>query len=236
MFRPEYFFFRSKDTIIHKLDPRTKLIYIVAMFAWALIRGDLIFLSLVFLLTLIPIALGKLFKNLLISLRAAIIFIFLIVLINYLFSSNLSLAIALAMRFMILISSFIVFSITTSPDDLALALYRIGFPYSFVLTFNLSVRFIPTVMRDAMNIIDAQRSRGLETQKGIINRIKNYIPVIIPLLVIGIRRAINVAESMEARCFGATKKPTMLYELKFSINDYLFILFSMSPLFFFFFV
>src|SRR5579875_3868619 len=223
MFRPEYFYFRKKDTIIHRLDPRSKLVYVIAMFVWALIRGDLLFLSAVFLLTLIPISLGKLFKNLLISLRAALFFIVLIILINYVFSHNLSLAIALALRFMILISSFLIFSITTSPDDLALALYRMGFPYDFVLTFNLSVRFIPTVMRDATNIIDAQRARGLETQKGFINRIKNYVPVLIPLIVVGIKRAINVAESMEARCFGASKKPTTLYELKFAVKDYVFI-------------
>jgi len=227
MFRAEYFFYRSKNSIIHRLDPRSKLIYVIIMFILALARGDLIYLLIVFIMSLIPIFLGKIFHNFIASLRASIFFIVLIILINYIFSFNIFLAISLTLRFLILISSFIVFSITTSPDDLALALYRTRFPYDFVLTFNLSIRFIPTVFRDAINIIDAQRSRGLETQKGFLKRIRNYLPIIIPLIVVGIRRAINVAESMEARGFGATKKPTTLYELKFTLIDYFFIISSL---------
>jgi len=70
--------------------------------------------------------------------------------------------------------------------------------------------------------VDAQRSRGLETQKGnLIKRVKNFMPVIIPLLVVAIRRALNVAEAMESRCFGASKRPTNYYELKIKFGDIL---------------
>ncbi len=221
MFRPEFFFFRKKDTIIHKLDPRSKITYVLAMFILALLRGDFLYLFIVFLISLIPLFIAKIFYNFLVSLRTSLIFIFLIFIINFIFTYDLFLSLAFVLRFLILISSFLAFSLTTSPDDLALALYRMKFPYDFVLIFTLSVRFIPTVIRDVNNIIDAQRSRGLETQKGFINRIKNYLPVLIPLLAVGIKRAINVAESMESRGFGATEKPTTLYDLRFSFYDYL---------------
>lgn len=222
MFRPELFFYRKKETIIHKLDPRSKMIYVLVMFILAVLRGDLYFLLAVFIASLIPIFIGKLLKNFLASLRAAWIFLFLIFILNYAFSRDIQLSSALSLRFLILISSFLVFSVTTSPDDLALALYKLRFPYEFVLILTLSVRFIPTLLRDSFNIVDAQRSRGLETQKGYLSRIRNYLPIIIPLLVIGIRRAINVAESMESRGFGASNRPIMLYDIKFSFIDVIF--------------
>jgi energy-coupling factor transport system permease protein len=92
-------------------------------------------------------------------------------------------------------------------------------------------------MRDATNIIDAQRSRGLETQKGnLIKRIKNYIPVFIPLLVISINRAMNVAEAMESRCFGAVKRPTSFYDIKFNKLDFIFLFLFFLFIFFLIFI
>ncbi len=221
MFRPEFFFFKKKDTIIHNLDPRSKLIYVLVMFTLALLRGDFLYLFIIFLISLIPIFLAKIFYNFLVSLKTSLIFIALIFILNFIFTFDLFLSLAFVIRFLILISSFLSFSLTTSPDDLALALYKMKFPYDFVLIFTLSVRFIPTIIRDVSNIIDAQRSRGLETQKGFISRIKGYLPILIPILAIGIKRAINVAESMESRCFGATEKPTTLDDLRFRSYDYL---------------
>ncbi len=69
--------------------------------------------------------------------------------------------------------------------------------------------------------MDAQRSRGLELDKGnFITRVKNYIPILLPLIINSIRRSLELAEAMESRAFGATKERTNIYELGMSGSDY----------------
>jgi energy-coupling factor transport system permease protein len=69
--------------------------------------------------------------------------------------------------------------------------------------------------------MDAQKARGLELEKGgLLKRIRNYIPVLIPLIVSAIRRSLELAEAMESRAWGATKKRTNLYALKLHAGDY----------------
>ena len=78
---------------------------------------------------------------------------------------------------------------------------------------------------EAQTIMDAQKARGLELEKGnFLKRVRNYIPILIPLIVNAIRRSIELAEAMESRAWGATKKRTSLYVLKLKRNDYLLIL------------
>jgi energy-coupling factor transport system permease protein len=74
---------------------------------------------------------------------------------------------------------------------------------------------------EAQTIMDAQKARGLELEKGnLLKRIRNYVPVLIPLIVSAIRRSLELAEAMESRAWGATKKRTNLYLLKFRKGDY----------------
>jgi energy-coupling factor transporter transmembrane protein EcfT len=71
--------------------------------------------------------------------------------------------------------------------------------------------------------MDAQKARGLELEKGnFLKRIRNYIPILIPLIVSAIRRSLELAEAMESRAWGATKKRTNLYVLKMHRGDYIF--------------
>jgi energy-coupling factor transport system permease protein len=78
-------------------------------------------------------------------------------------------------------SAFSLFFMTTSPDDLGLALEKMGLPYMLSFTFTTAVRLVPTVALEAQTIVDAQRSRGLELDKGgLVNRVRKYIPILIP--------------------------------------------------------
>jgi len=237
MIRPELFFIIKKKSLIHNLDPRTKLIFSVSMLILALLSTSLTYLFLLFIVTIIPLFLARLSKELLSILKFISLFAFLVFFFNYIFTFNLYLSFAMVFRLLVIVFSFLVFSLTTSPDEIVLMLYKLRFPFSLVFSLSLSIRFIPTLMRDATNIIDAQRSRGLETQKGnLIKRIKNYIPVFIPLLVISINRAMNVAEAMESRCFGAVKRPTSFYDIKFNKLDFIFLFFFFLFIFFLIFI
>jgi energy-coupling factor transport system permease protein len=83
------------------------------------------------------------------------------------------------------------------------------------------VRFVPVLAEEAQTIMDAQKARGLELEKGsLLKRIRNYVPVLIPLIVSAIRRSLELAEAMESRAWGASKKRTNLYALKLHKGDF----------------
>ncbi|UCF59022.1 MAG: energy-coupling factor transporter transmembrane protein EcfT, partial [Candidatus Bathyarchaeota archaeon] len=118
--------------------------------------------------------------------------------------------------------SFSVFFLTTSPDHLGLALQESRIPYEFCFAFTTAVRFVPVLANEAQTIMDAQKARGLELERGnFLKRIRNYIPILIPLIVGAIRRSLELAETMESRAWGASEKRTNLYVLKLKNADYL---------------
>jgi energy-coupling factor transport system permease protein len=130
-------------------------------------------------------------------------------------------SVAMSLRFVVLVESFSVFFLTTSPDHLGLALEQTRVPYEFSFAFTTAVRFVPVLAEEAQTIMDAQKARGLEMEKGnFMKRIRNYIPVLIPLIVSAIRRSLELAEAMESRAWGATKKRTNLYALKLHRGDF----------------
>ena len=142
-------------------------------------------------------------------------------------------AAAMTLRFIVLIGSFSVFFLTTSPDHLGLALQQSRIPYEFCFAFTTAVRFVPVLADEAQTIMDAQKARGLELERGnLLKRVRNYIPVLIPLIVNAIRRSLELAESMESMAWGASKKRTNLYALKLKRNDYILVTVSALMLIF----
>jgi energy-coupling factor transport system permease protein len=223
--------FRRVYSPIHNLDPRMKFIYVCAVFVAAILFGELIPLIALFLLPIPFVFLAGVQKEWLRSLRGAAflaIFIFVVNIASNFFTSGYVLtaaavetAVAMTLRFVVLVESFSVFFLTTSPDHLGLALEQSRVPYEFAFAFTTAVRFVPVLAEEAQTIMDAQKARGLELEKGgILKRIRNYVPVLIPLIVSAIRRSLELAEAMESRAWGATKKRTNLYALRFHRGDF----------------
>jgi energy-coupling factor transport system permease protein len=137
-------------------------------------------------------------------------------------------SLALTVRFMVLIESFSIFFLTTSPDLLGLALEQSRVPYELCFAFTTAVRFVPVLAEEAQSIMDAQKARGLELEGGnFVKKIRNYIPILIPLIVNAIRRSLELAETMESRAWGATKNRTNLYVLKMGRKDLYLVLFAL---------
>jgi energy-coupling factor transport system permease protein len=129
-------------------------------------------------------------------------------------------SLAMFLRFLVLVESFSVFFLTTSPDHLSLALEETHVPYEFTFAFTTAVRFVPVLAEEAQTIMDAQKARGLELERGnFLKRVRNYIPILIPLIVSAIRRSLELAEAMESRAWGVTPKRTNLYVLKMKLGD-----------------
>jgi len=227
------FKFMKKDTFLHKLDPRSKLIFAIFYTILALLFTQIIPLLIIFLSLFPLILIGKLFRQWKKSIRGLSFLILFIIILNTLFLS-LSFAIAMIFRILIMISSFSIFFLTVDPNDLALSLISMKLPYEFAFSFSLAFRFVPTIAIEAQNILDAQQSRGYEIhKKGLINQIKNLFPLLIPLIICSIRRAFNVAEALESRAFGSTKDRSYYYKIKFSFKDWIFSLYLLIVLLFF---
>ncbi|MEM3507511.1 MAG: energy-coupling factor transporter transmembrane component T [Candidatus Bathyarchaeia archaeon] len=218
----EGFKFSKLPTPIHQMDPRAKFLMIISIFISALIFSEILALLIIFLLELPLVIIAKCTKRWLWSLKGSSFLATLIFLINLLTTKAIIASLSMSLRFIILLSSFSIFFMTTSPDDLGLAMEKFHMPYSLTFTFITAVRLVPTMAIDAQTIIDAQKSRGLELEKGsIFKRIKNYIPILIPLIVCAIRRSIELAEALESRAFNLERKRESLITLKMKNNDYM---------------
>jgi energy-coupling factor transport system permease protein len=222
--------FRKVYSPIHNLDPRIKFIYVCAIFVTAIMFSELLPLIALFLIQIPFVLLAGVRREWLRSMRGAAFLALVIFLTNFVFSfiaanyvlvpKNIESAVALTLRFIVLVESFSVFFLTTSPDHLGLALEQTHVPYEFVFAFTTAVRFVPVLAEEAQTIMDAQKARGLELEKGnFLKRIRNYIPILIPLIVSAIRRSLELAEAMESRAWGATKNRTNLYVLKMHKGD-----------------
>jgi energy-coupling factor transport system permease protein len=244
----EGFKFRKVSSVIHDLDPRIKFFFVTVLFIMAILFSKFVTLAILFFVPLPFVFIAHVSRQWLRSLRGAIFLAIFIFATNFIFGYFyptsfheitppvdtlmdylviLERAAAMTLRFVVLIASFSVFFLTTSPDHLGLALQQSRIPYEFCFAFTTAVRFVPVLADEAQTIMDAQKARGLELERGnLLKRVRNYIPVLIPLIVNAIRRSLELAESMESRAWGASKKRTNLYALKLKIADY--ILFAVS--------
>jgi len=220
--------FRKVYSPIHNLDPRIKFVYVCAIFVIAILYGELIPLIVLFVMQVPFVILAGVKREWLRSMRGAAFLATIIFLTNFIFAylgarglaESLEGAAAMTLRFIVLVESFSIFFLTTSPDHLGLALEQAHVPYEFCFAFTTAVRFVPVLAEEAQTIMDAQKARGLELERGnFLKRIRNYIPILIPLIVSAIRRSLELAEAMESRAWGATKKRTNLYVLKMHRGD-----------------
>jgi energy-coupling factor transport system permease protein len=146
---------------------------------------------------------------------AAFIFIF-----DVLFKTGIYSAVLYSVRFLAIIGSTSLFFLTTSPDELEQIMKWLRVPRDIVFAFVTAVRFIPVVMLDAFQIMDAQKSRGLEFEKGnMLKRIRNIVPILVPLVVNSVIRSGELAEAMESRAYGSTPNPTSLFSMKMRWYD-----------------
>ena len=216
------FKFTKLDSPLHRLDPRSKFMLMIGFFVSALMFTNVYALLVVFIAQIPVVLVARTSKRWLQSMRGMMIYGGFIFIMNLIFGTALVQAIAYSIRFLGVVSAFSLFFMTTSADDLGLALEKIHAPYSIAFTFTTAVRLVPTMAVDAQTVVDAQRSRGLELDKGnFMKRIRNYVPILIPLIISAIRRSVELAEALESRGFGATEKRTSIVTLKMRPTDYL---------------
>ncbi|MHB1868296.1 MAG: energy-coupling factor transporter transmembrane component T family protein [Nitrososphaerales archaeon] len=216
------FLFVRGHTVVHRLDPRVRLLMSLSLFSVALLSHSIEELSIIIAIVLTIAGIAKIIKRFAKSmLFTAVIALIAFALNLFFYPTSPHQAVVFGVRLFAVISSTSLFFLTSTPDELEHVMKWMRLPADFIMVFVIAVRFVPVLLLDALQIMDAQRSRGLEFDKGnIFQRMKNVIPVMVPLIAVALNRSLDLAEAMDSRAYGATKKPTSLYHLTLRRSDY----------------
>jgi len=122
-------------------------------------------------------------------------------------------------RILFIMADFILFSLATRPDTLMISLKQAGLPSGLAYIIVTTLQLVPQFVTKANTILDAQRSRGLETQGNIITRARALLPLVLPLVVGSLLEVEERAIAIEARAFNSNKVETSLLEIPDSQNQ-----------------
>ena len=232
------------ESFVHKLDPRTKILLLIAYIVMIFVAQN--FFGLVLALLFLAVAVifsGVPFTSILKSIKAIIFLVVFTAILNILFYApkqgdthlfwiiyleGLFSAGFLALRLISLVMGSSLLTLTTTPvsltdgiESLLSPLKLIKFPvHDLALIMSIALRSIPTLANETERIINAQKARGADFDRGnIFARAKALIPVLIPLLISAFRRGDELGDAMDARCYSGSKVRTKYKKLTFSIRD-----------------
>ena len=234
------------DSVIHKLDPRVKLfgtvIYVISLFCMEGMVGFLlatIFMASTILLSKVP------FKFMIKGLKAILVLMLITALFNMfltpgevlvsfgileLTKEGLKNAILMTIRLIYLILGTSIMTLTTTPNQLTdglekslRPLNKIKVPvHAVAMMMSIALRFIPILIEETDKIMKAQMARGADFESGnMLKRVKNMIPLLVPLFVSAFRRADDLAMAMEARCYNGGAGRTKMKPLTYVKRDYI---------------
>jgi len=229
----EYFNYDAKKSLLHQVDPRGKFLFVIVITCITILFRDLIPLLFITAFIIPLIFMGRFFKKWSRAVLTLLPLILLIIILNALLLKDVvsptTSGIAIALRFIVLTAVFGLYFQTVSPDDISQMLVKFKFPYSLAWAISTAYRFIPTIANETSIIVAAQKSRGLQIDRGrLLKRLRNMIPLLIPIFGSAFRRSVQLAEAIESRGWNAVKKRTYLYYLRLKWWDYLLILFSLA--------
>ena len=235
------------NSILHRLDPRTKLLmtvfYIVALFMAKNILGYALMLSVL----LLGVRVSHVGLKILVKGMKPILFIVIFTAVLNLFYTpgegaplvsfwiftiyweGVRTAFFMVLRIMLLISCTFLLTYTTSPilltdalEDLLGPLKKLHMPiHELAMMMSIALRFIPTLIEETDKIMAAQKARGADFDSGnLLEKAKALIPLLVPLFISAFRRADELAVAMECRCYHGGEGRTRLRQLKYVGRDY----------------
>ena len=236
------------NSVVHKLDPRTKLVmlvlYIVALFmavSWLSYAVMLSFLIASVAISKIPP------KSIIRGMKPLVLILVFTGVLNLFFTTGegeplvdfwiftiyaegLERAFFMVIRILMLISGTFLLTYTTSPialtdglESLLNPLKAIKVPvHELSMMMCIALRFIPTLIEETDKIMSAQKARGADFETGkLMERVKALIPILVPLFISAFRRADELATAMECRCYQGGEGRTKMKLLRYMRRDYL---------------
>ena len=233
------------DTILHRLDPRTKLIltflYIVCVFT----AKNFISYGVVLLFLIISVALSRIsLRTILRGMRPLLFIIIFTAIINMFYVPGVELAhigplkitdegiktaVFMTLRILMLVTGTFLLMYTTAPialtdglETLMGILKRVRLPvHELALMMSIALRFIPTLIEETDKIMSAQKARGANFETGrLTERARALLPLLVPLFVSALRRADELAVAMESRCYHGGEGRTRMKQLKYHGRDF----------------
>lgn len=239
-------------SIVHKLDAGMKIILVVLFIVALFLCKNFVSLFLVVAALIAIISVSKIpFKTIVKSIKPLWLIILITALINLFYGNGdpiaefwifkitldgIYKAIFMSFRISLLIVAGSMLTYTTSPTELTDAIERLFKPLKYIgidvhtiaMIMTIALRFIPTLVEEIDKITAAQKSRGADLESGnIFKRMKALIPVIIPLFISSFRRAKELADAMECRCYRGGEGRTKMKVAKLQARDYIaFVIFA----------
>lgn len=232
------------NSVIHKIDPRVKILLIIAYIVFLFVANNFVSLGFMVLVTVAIVLLTKIPVKMYFKGLKAIMFITLFTsVLNMFYGSGepiwqwgflkitlngISNAVFISIRIVALIFISCVLTYTTSPTDLTDALERLMKPltvfhikvHEIAMMMTIALRFVPTLLEETDKIMNAQKARGANMDSGgLIKRVKAMMPVLVPLLVSSFNRAYELAVAMECRCYRGGAGRTRMKVLKAETKD-----------------
>ena len=235
------------NTIVHRLDPRTKILavvlYIVALFS----ADSVLTYAIVMVALTVSILVSKVpFRSLTKGLKPIVIIVIFTAVMNLFFTKGtpvcdvwllrhitwegLIAAVKMLLRIVMLIMGTFLLTYTTSPialtdglESLLGFLKKIKAPiHELSMMMSIALRFIPTLIEETDKIMSAQKARGADFESGnIFRRAKALVPILVPLFISAFRRADELATAMECRCYHGGEGRTALHVLRYEQADWL---------------
>ena len=235
------------NSVVHRMDPRAMVVLTVAAIVLIFLARVAVAVACTVVFTAAAVALTRMpVKLYLKTLKPIIPIIILTSVINALYVSSgtvvvhvwqitittggLLTALYMAVRICLLIITSSLLTYTTSPTQLTDAIERLLSPlallrldvHTLAMMMTIALRFIPTLIEETEKIMAAQKARGADLDSGgLMRRVKALVPVLIPLLISSFRRAAELADAMECRCYHGGKDRTRMRQLHLSARDWL---------------
>lgn len=234
------------DTIVHRLDPRTKLFCVMLYIAEIFIANSPVSIALSIATLAMAVLLSKItLKQLWKGIKPLMFIVVLTGLLNLFYTTGDTLvkiwfltitrqgvfkSLQMVSRILMLISGSFLLTLTTSPlaitdglESLLNPLKKIGLPvHELSMMMSIALRFIPTLMEETDKIMSAQKARGADFETGsLLRRAKALLPVLVPLFVSAFRRADELAVAMECRCYHGGTGRTRMKQLSMAKRDWL---------------
>jgi energy-coupling factor transport system permease protein len=225
------------DSFMYRLDPRTKVIAVLAVFVLSVLFTNPLYLAPIFCTVMVALLVGRVpYRRVIILLRSLAVLVAISLLlwpIIYQHGPTLAVigpltvteggvlyGIGMSFRILDMVIVPIALFLTTPQPDFVASLRRLGLPYKAAFALSTAFRFLPTIVGIGQSIVEAQRARGLEPNRGNpVRRLRAYSRILGPLVISAIRIAQQLSLAVEARAFSIQRQRTYLRVLTFQRMD-----------------